>query len=67
MPGVTARQLDLFPRPVEPEDVLADVRSDPFARWPEGHLPPAPVDDPGYEQFGLGPVVNLPRWGGSRR
>ena len=57
-------QLALFPRPVEPEDVEADVRGDPWAD-PAGllfsHLPDAPVGDPAYERFGLGPVVNLPR------
>lgn len=57
-------QLALFPRPVEPEDLLDDVREAPF-RDPVGlrlpRVPEALVGDSASERFGLGPVVNVPR------
>ena len=33
---------------------------------PLGHLPKAPVGDPAYERYGLGPVVELRRFGRTR-
>ena len=55
--------MELFRRrPVEPEDLERDVRR-PWLRLdgPSGHLPSVDEEDPIWQRYGLGPVLDLPR------
>ena len=56
-------QLDLFRRPVEPEDLERDVRR-PWLTLddgtPSGRLPSVDEEDPIWQRYGLGPVCDVP-------
>ena len=41
----------------------ADPASREIPLGPLGHLPKAPLGDPAYERYGLGPIVDLRRFG----
>ena len=58
-----AGQMELFHRrPVEPEDVERDVRRQILMLNPTtGELPSVDEDDPAWQRYGLGPVLDLPR------
>lgn len=62
--SVVLRQLDLFRRPVEPEDLERDLRREPLmleGDLPSSHLPSVDEQDSVWQRFGLGPVVDIPR------
>lgn len=51
-------QIDLFRRPVEPEDLARDLKWEPLDL---GRLPSVDEADPAWQRYGLGPILDVPR------